>query len=51
MDQRNRTDSPETKPHAYGKSILDRGAMIHNGKKTAPSARGVGKARQPHVNQ
>ena len=50
MDQWNRKESQEINPYTYGQLIFYKG-RIHNGKKTISSARGVGKAGQPHVSQ
>ena len=50
MNQWIRRASPEINPYTYGQSSAKE-ARLYSGEKTFSSAKGVGKAVQPHVNQ
>ena len=50
MAQWKRIETPETNIHIYSQLIFDKGGKNIQQRKVS-SARGVGKAGQPHVNQ
>ena len=51
MDQQNRIESPEIKPHTHGQLIFDKWGKNAHGGKTVSSASADGKGGQPHTNQ
>ena len=50
-DQRNRIESPEISPHAYGQIILIEEPKTYNGGKKASSMNGDGKIGKPHAKE
>ena len=54
IDQRNKIESPEIKPHTYGQPLFDKGGKYiqwekKKKKKTISLTTGAGKTGQPHV--
>ena len=51
IDQGNKIQGPDIKPHTYSQLIYERVARIYNGEKTVPSISGAGKTGQLHVKE